>query len=415
MATVNFLFRSIKEKAPIAVRLLHTENEVNYVFGARTEYKVEKAYWDRFHKMKRIKDVDMANYQLEVQTELNQIKNFILTAFDEVDVTTIKSDWLKSIMHLYYNPSEELKSIPEGLTDYFTYYLDYRKNELRETSVKKYKVVQRVLERMESALEWNILVKDVNDRFKVKFDDYCKNENYSPNTIQRALVSIKTVCKHARFLGMETHPQLDSLRLEREKVSSIYLTPDEIERIRIVELNEKLDTARDWLLISCYTGQRVSDFLNFSGDMIRIENGKTLLEFTQKKTGKIMTIPLSKEVRGILEKRSGEFPKSISDVNYNKYIKEVCQLARINEKVRGAKKMETEEGSGIYRRKEGVYSKYELISSHVGRRSFATNNYGRVPTSFLIYMTGHSTEAMFLAYIHKSNKDLAIQVADYFE
>jgi hypothetical protein len=50
----------------------------------------------------------------------------------------------------------------------------------------------------------------------------------------------------------------------------------------------------------------------------------------------------------------------------------------------------------------------------VGRRSFATNFYGKIPTTYLIYITGHSTEAMFLNYIGKSNKDLALEVSDYF-
>jgi hypothetical protein len=55
-----------------------------------------------------------------------------------------------------------------------------------------------------------------------------------------------------------------------------------------------------------------------------------------------------------------------------------------------------------------------LVSSHIGRRSFATNNYGRIPTSLLINVTGHSTEGMFLEYIGKSNTEKAIQLAEYF-
>jgi integrase len=62
-----------------------------------------------------------------------------------------------------------------------------------------------------------------------------------------------------------------------------------------------------------------------------------------------------------------------------------------------------------------MYEKCDLCSSHVGRRSFATNNYGGpIPTSFLKYITGHSTEAMFLTYIGKSNKDIAMELTKYF-
>jgi len=62
----------------------------------------------------------------------------------------------------------------------------------------------------------------------------------------------------------------------------------------------------------------------------------------------------------------------------------------------------------------GIFEKWELVTSHIGRRSFATNFYGEIPTSYLIYVTGHSTESMFLNYIGKSNKDLALELTKYF-
>ena len=80
----------------------------------------------------------------------------------------------------------------------------------------------------------------------------------------------------------------------------------------------------------------------------------------------------------------------------------------------GSKKVETVKDSGIYRKKTDTYKKHELVSSHIGRRSFATNFYGKIPTTYLIYVTGHSTEQMFLTYIGKSNKDLAMEIGNYF-
>ncbi len=257
-----------------------------------------------------------------------------------------------------------------------------------------------------------ILIKEVNDSFKNEFVSYQKNNGYAQNTIQRELVFIKTFCKHARFIGLETNPQLDSIKIERAKAEKIYLTFDELEAIERKEFdNDYLDNARDWLIISCYTGQRVSDFLRFTPDMIRIEKSQRLLEFTQKKTGKIMTVPLHNKVIQILEKRGGNFPRQISDQRYNDYIKEVCKLTGLKSKIQGGKQIETING---IRKVSGIYQKYELVTSHIGRRSFATNFYGKIPTTFLIYITGHSSEAMFLNYIGKSNKDLALEISNYF-
>ena len=205
---------------------------------------------------------------------------------------------------------------------------------------------------------------------------------------------------------------MDVLKIEKVKVDKIYLTFKELEALENKQFeNDYLDNARDWLIISCYTGQRVSDFLRFHTDMIRVESGKSLLEFTQKKTGKLMTVPLHNKVLQILKKRNGNFPRQISDQRYNDYIKEVCNLTGLNNKIQGGKQLETSNG---IRKVTGVYPKYELVTSHIGRRSFAANFYGTIPTTYLIYITGHSSEAMFLNYIGKSNKDLAMEISNYF-
>jgi integrase len=154
--------------------------------------------------------------------------------------------------------------------------------------------------------------------------------------------------------------------------------------------------------------------MRFTKSQIRIEEGKHLIEFTQKKTGKLMTVPLHKKVLGILNKRNGNFPPSQTDQKYNDYIKKVGRIAKLTNKVKGSKKIETEPNSKKFRKKTDMFEKCELITSHIGRRSFATNFYGQIPTTYLIYVTGHSTENMFLNYIGKSNKDLAMELTKYF-
>jgi hypothetical protein len=128
-----------------------------------------------------------------------------------------------------------------------------------------------------------------------------------------------------------------------------------------------------------------------------------------------MAIAVHPKVLKILNKRKGYFPKAISDQKYNEYVKKVCEIAGIDEVVCGSKKSKTTENSEIYRKEEGSFPKWQLVTSHIGRRSFASNFYGIIPTSYLTYATGHSTETMFLTYIGKSNKDLALEMTKYFE
>jgi integrase len=424
MATINFLYRSTKSKSNLVLRLLYRYNDADFVFGAKTKFEIEKSYWIANHvvnkKTKKIpgtKDTDILNRRLEVTNQLNRIENHVLKAFNLVNPDEINKEWLQRQIDYYYNPPQQDNNIPINLIDYIDFYIEYRKNEIKETSKRKFNVIKHKLQRFEEYRKKTILIKDINDSFKNEFVNYLKEELYSQNTMQRELVFIKTFCKHARFLGLETHPQLDSLRLDRAKVEKIYLSFDELEQIEQIEntkLTDSLDNAKDWLIISCYTGQRVSDFMRFSDEQIRIEDGKHLIEFTQKKTGKNMTVPLHPKVLEILKKRNGKFPYPISDQKYNDYIKDVCREAEITQKIKGSKMKETKPKSGIFRKCSGTFEKCELVSSHIGRRSFATNFYGKIPTTYLIYVTGHATESMFLNYIGKSNKDLAMELTNYF-
>ncbi|MCM4173525.1 hypothetical protein DHD32_18775 [Arenibacter sp. TNZ] len=415
MATINFLYRSKKPESYLTTRLLFTHDNVNYVFAATSKVKVKAEYWKETHGGKPPKDVKKLNEYIRVNKELSEITERVLNAFEAEDPRNINKEWLAAAMY----PKKENGSdeIPNDFLGYMDFYLSYKKNELSITGARRVRVSKHKMERLQAHLRKTILIKDINEDFKKKFQEYSNQEKYSQNTQQRELVLIKTICYHARFMGLEVHHQLDSLRLKRQSVNHVYLTFEEIEIIRDLELtNEHLQNARDWLVISCYTGQRVSDFMRFDKDMIRIDEGKHLLEFKQKKTGKLMTIPISKEVRKVLAKRNGDFPRAISDQKYNDYIKDVAEAAELFELAEGKKRIDItpKEKKSTWRDVTGKYPKWQLVSSHIGRRSFATNHYGKVPTSYLINITGHGSEKMFLSYIQKSNKDMAIDAYDYF-
>jgi integrase len=418
MAAINYLYRSQKEKAFLNIRLLFTHNHTDYVYGGKTKLEVSKVYWNKYHSQKSPKDIDIKNQQIEVNTELNKIENHILEAFHDSDPEKIDKMWLSNQIDLYYNPPEKTKALPKELIKYFDTFLEYKKTEITNSTIKKYTVVRNLLEKYDNTLPKPLFIIDVNDDFKRNFENYCISNNYGPNTIAWAIRSVKTVCNHAKYNGLETDKQLDRIKPKSLKVDKIYLSFEELEVIEELDnrkLNDSLLNARDWLIISCYTGQRVSDFMRFTKEQIRIEEGKHLIEFTQKKTGKNMTVPLHHKVLKILEKRNGEFPRPISSQKYNDYIKKVCAKAKIKQKVKGSKLLKVDGSTKFpYRKQPGEYEKWELVTSHIGRRSFATNFYGKIPTSFLIYVTGHKTEQMFLNYIGKSNKDIALELTKYF-
>jgi hypothetical protein len=415
MASVNFLYRSAKPKGFVTARLLFSYNQENFVYAVNTQLEVEKEYWTKYHKKTKPKDITIVNRQLEINSELNRIENHIINAFRTINPLDINKDWLQTTIDSYYNPTNVSSEIPKHLLGYIDYYVEEKRNEVTESTLKKCGVNKNLLLRYEKHIKQTLLIKDVNLDFKSKFEKYCIKEQYAPNTIARAIRFFKTICRHAKLKGIEVSNDLDAVTTKYVKSEHVYLTFEELDIIKNLDkdvLSDRLNNVRDWLLISCYTGQRVSDFMRFTKDMIRYEQGKPLLEFTQKKTNQIMTIPVHPIVLAVLEKRNGEFPVKLSEQKYNAYIKEVAGLAGLDTVIYGSKKEQISEGK--YRKVTGNFKKFELVSSHIGRRSFATNFYGTMPTTMIKNITGHKTEAMLLTYIGKSNKDLALDTFKYF-
>lgn len=404
MATIKFLIQSENDNTNIFVRFI---NGRTFDIKAKTGYFINSDLWDKKAGYPRtgLKDAIKKEKCNSIQIDLNALKSKIEKAYnDATNKNEINSQWLKDII----NP-KVINLVTNKLVDYFAFYEVQKRNVLTTASISKLNVNKKLIERFQTKTKSVYLIKDVNEDFKLGFYDFCVSEKYSQNTIARALKFIKTICYHAESNNIEVSKKLSGLQINTVKGEKIYLDLNELSLIENCKdiIKENLINARDWLLISCETGQRVSDFLRFTKDMIRYENNKPLIEFTQVKTGKIMTVPLSKKVISILEKRNGNFPYQISDQKYNLYIKDVCETAKINRVIKGGLQIDN-------RKVIGMYPKWQLVTSHIGRRSFATNNYGKIPTALLIGVTGHSTEQMFLEYIGKTDTQKAMQLADYF-
>jgi integrase len=109
-------------------------------------------------------------------------------------------------------------------------------------------------------------------------------------------------------------------------------------------------------------------------------------------------------------------PYKISIQKFNKHVKTVCELAEIDEIIKGGIIEVTKEGEGNKHKRKinGNYPKWQLIGSHVCRRSFASNLYGILPTPLIMQITAHSSEKMLLNYIGKQGLDYAQQIADFY-
>src|SRR5690606_32189536 len=140
---------------------------------------------------------------------------------------------------------------------------------------------------------------DINIRFVNDFLLFGKMEQYSPSTLRRTINFIKTILNFIERRGIRTAVYEIALPKEIKDENSVTLSVEELNKIKNTVVDDNLQTAKQWLLISCYTGQRISDFMNFSQSQITSIEGNKCLTFIQQKTGKKITLPLHKEVLDI--------------------------------------------------------------------------------------------------------------------
>jgi len=214
------------------------------------------------------------------------------------------------------------------------------------------------------------------------------------NTIGKDIKTIKTILNEAKERGININPQSMSKKFSTisEESESIYLTENELMEIENIDLpkNQTIDNVRDLFLIGCRTGLRYSDWNKITSK--QIENG--MIEIRQTKGDEIIAIPIHKTVRDIFNKYNGKLPKPISNQNSNEYLKEIGkQIKCLREKTT---KTMTKGGMRVTTN----YEKWELLTCHTARRTFATLEYlAKTPTITIMAITGHKTEKSFLKYI----------------
>lgn len=362
------------------------------------------------------------NENKKVNYRLIKLKKNIEDSYKKEE-EAINRDWLENIIY----PERNEEEADSSFLNYCDSFIDSKGSNVSKTYKTKINSIKAIIERYKANRRIKeIALIDIDTNFKIDFEKYCLEvEKYSINYFEKTFKYIKTILYHAQKNGHEIFSGLSSIKCKIEKTTFEILNQEELSLLEKQSFSdEHLETAKDWLLISCYSGQRVSDFMNFNTENItqRDVKGKKryFIEFTQQKTGKQLLLPLHNTVIKILNKRGWNFPRKMSSTRYNLHIKKVCEYVGIDELVKGALSLTHLEDKEIKNRKKNnrrkvvdYYPKYKLISSHIGRRTFASLNFGKIPTPLLMVATGHSTPNMLMKYIGKIDEQQSLALAEY--
>ncbi len=275
-------------------------------------------------------------------------------------------------------------------------------------TLKNYKQTYTKLSEYQSEYGISLEYDSINIDFYNRFMKWLYERNYSTNTIGTLVKNIKVFMNEAADRGYHQNVEYRNRKFKvvEEVTDTVYLTETELDQIYDADFSNwsYLDRARDLFMVGCYTGLRFSDLRKLKKENF---SNKGLLKIKTQKTGEVVIIPLNSKVLSIYKKYKGEIPVEISNQKQNEYLKEIAQIAGINQDV-----MTSITKGGI--KTQITTPKYKVVSTHTARRSFATNAYlNDVPVISIMKITGHKTEKSFLKYIRISNEENAQKLMNH--
>ena len=287
---------------------------------------------------------------------------------------------------------------------------------------------------------------DIDMQFYHDFTSYLKTEikdrkgnvlkeAYNVNTTGKCIRTLKNILSIAESEGLHSNSIWKDKKFKgtRIETDSIYLTREDLDKIMKADLSKYgvgHDQARDIFMVGVWTAQRVSDYNYISKEQIYThtkrwiedvpdpENpGKTKAEIRtkeimyisliQKKTGAQVSIPVSSELKGILEKYDYSLPH-LEDQVINRYLKDICKEAGLTESV---EILETKGGTPVRNR----YPKWDLVHTHTARRTGATLMYlSGMDLYDIMKITGHTTPVMLKKYIKADKLDIIEKITDKY-
>lgn len=403
---------SKKDFSKLMIRLYQGKFDIS----ANTNILIPVDSWDS--KKQSCKDFDL---NLKIQ----KFKIHIAEKFNSDYMSGINFDreWLLVVIQEYFNRNVDEKNfVNPGHKIYFydfsKWWLDNHSSKWKVSASEFMgeKLKDQYTRFLDKILDYEkengrIKLLSTSNEFMYDFISHLKSLNYGSGTIKKQMDYLKFFCNRATehgFLVNKGFKQRIFIPEDNAEVEGVYLTEDEIQRIWELDLSqdEQLDNIRDLLLISLFSGLRISDFMY----NLKTENIKDgFIEIKTQKTKTFVKIPAHNIVRMILNKRFGQLPNKTSSTTYNKKIKDICEMAKIDQVIFGSV-MDKKKNRKVF----GYFKKFELITSHSARRSLCTNLSGKVSDEVIMSVMGWTNTKMVDKYNKTTKSDYANQLQKYW-
>ena len=391
MAKLNFYLKNIKaKKTSVILSITYDSNQCRYYTGV----SIEPNKWNS--KKQEIKS--QVQQSLLQNKSLKKIKDVSESCYWELvnDGIHIDNDILK------YKISEKLTPTP--ILSFYLFVEDFLNDnkQFKKTTIADYRRTISLIKEFEESKKYKITFDSITMRFYDKFKAFIMGDlSQSTNTFGKRIKVIKTLLRASYDRGYHTNNIFDNKGFKKleEIKKKVYLTLEEIRLLEVVDLIPRLDKIRDCFLIMCYSGLRISDLKAVNKSNID-EDKNTTLHIQMYKGQGFLSIPIMPKALAIIKKHDYKLP-IISENKMNKYIKEAGKEAGIDD---------------IFMQDGFSYKKYEKISNHTARRTFATLSHLHSDLGIrdLMQLFGHKKESTFQRYVQVKKPIDTQKIIDIF-
>lgn len=164
----------------------------------------------------------------------------------------------------------------------------------------------------------------------------------------------------------------------------IYITSSERDALAGMQVpSERLAKVRDMFILQCFIGCRVGDLLKLTKSNLIGDSIQYIPRKTKEGHPVTVTVPLHPTARKIVESYSipdGRLLPYLVSQKYNEYLKELFELAGLTRVVMRINPLSGEPES---------VRLCDIASSHMARKAFVGNLFGRVDSGVISAMSGH--------------------------
>ncbi|RYY00249.1 site-specific integrase, partial [bacterium] len=282
----------------------------------------------------------------------------------------------------------------KSLFQHFDDFIDSHKVKSTLSTVKKLQTNKKHLVEFSKIYSFHPDFEQIDSVFFNKYTEFfLKHKKHTNSTINKNIKIFKWFMNYCTNMGYNKNYTYKAFNFKAIENEIIALTGEELMSIFNLQTdNLCLAQVRDCFCFMCFTALRYSD----AKEVRKSDVSNGFINITSLKTKSQVIIPLIDETKALLDRYKNNFGTKampfISNQKMNEYLKQVGKLAGLNRVInkvrfRGSQRIEKS------------FKLYEVLTCHVGRKTFVSYMFSRNVDSELIRsISNHKSISSFARY-----------------